>query len=54
MIAHAEKKSDFPTAAAGFFTGAVIVGLWLFAVSVWTSKQFEGHGAAPAAAETHK
>lgn len=52
-MAHAEKKSDFPAAALGFFGGAVLVGLWLFAVSKWTDTRFEGHGTAPAAAE-HK
>jgi hypothetical protein len=53
-MAHAETKSDFPAAARGFFIGAVIVGLWLFGVSKWTSTQFEGHEATPAAAEPHK
>ena len=45
------KKSDFPSAALGFFGGAVVLALILYGVSVWTSGKFEAHepGAAPAA-----
>jgi hypothetical protein len=50
MMAHAEKRSDFPAAAVGFFGGAILVGVWLFAISKWTTSRFESHEAAPAAA----
>ena len=54
-MAHAEKKSDFPTAAAGFFGGAILVGLWLFLVSVQTTKRFEKeHAGAAAPSAEHK
>ncbi len=54
-MAHAEKKSDFPAAAIGFFGGAILVGLWLFAVSKWTTSRFAGeHAAAATQSETHK
>ena len=48
-MAHAEKRSDFPAAARGFFIGAVIVGLWLFTVSKVTSSRYEKEHAGKAA-----
>jgi hypothetical protein len=46
------KKSDFGSAALGFFGGAIVLAAILYGVSVWTSGQFaahEGGGATPAA-----
>jgi hypothetical protein len=49
-----EKKSDFPTAALGFFGGAIVIGLWLFGVSKYTDTKFAGHSEKPAAEAEHK
>jgi hypothetical protein len=47
------KTSDFPTAAVGFFTGAIVLAAILWGVSVWTTSRFASHeAAAPAAGET--
>jgi hypothetical protein len=35
------RKSDFPTAALGFFGGAIVIAAWLFFVSHQTTKKFE-------------
>jgi hypothetical protein len=48
------KPSDLPAAAVGFFGGAILVGLILFAVSRWTTSKFEGHAAPGAAVEKHE
>jgi hypothetical protein len=44
-----EKKSDFGTAALGFFGGAIVIGLWLFGVSKFTTSKYEGEHAEKAA-----
>ena len=48
-----EKKSDFPTAAAGFFVGVLALAAVLYLISNRTTAYFEGKEGTTKAAE-HK
>ncbi len=50
LMAH---KSDLAPAAIGFFGGAILLAVMMFALSRWTTAQFAGHDAAPAGQQAH-
>ena len=53
MAGHENHQSDMGAAFTGLIGGAVFIGIVLYAVVLWTNKQFESHkteGAAHGAA----
>jgi len=53
MAGHENHSSDMGAAFMGLIGGAVLIGVVLYAVVLWTNKQFESHkteGAAHGAA----